>query len=424
MTSAPGLQAQDVRVARLADLTPWPGNPRRHDIEGLRASIRRFGQQRVILIHSETGYIVAGHGTREALMAEGIETGLVAETHLSETEAKAYLLADNQWGERGYNDEDDLAAMLRGLYEEGAVDEALGFVDEDLDKLLRGLEESQPEDDEAPPLPKKVWVKSGDLFQIGRHRLLCGDATQDGSFVRLMDTHEAGMIWTDPPYGVDYEGGTAERLTIANDTPDEVALRALLDAALGLSLQWLRPGGSVYCAAPGGDRSTVFVACLKGLGVYRQTIIWVKDQLVLGRQDYHWRHEPVHVGVKPAAGRTGKPVAKVSSNLHYGWKPGAAHYFVTDRTHDTVWEIARPKRSAEHPTMKPVDLVERSILASSKRNDVILDPFAGSGTTMIAAERTRRAAYVMELDPRYAQVVIERYEQTFGVKAEPIDAAG
>jgi len=159
----------------------------------------------------------------------------------------------------------------------------------------------------------------------------------------------------------------------------------------------------------------VFVAALKRLGIYRQTIIWVKDALVLGRQDYHWRHELVHHGITPSEGRFN---VKAASNIHYGWRPGAAHWFVDDRTLDTVWEIPRPRRNAEHPTMKPVELVERCLTASTRRKQAVLDPFAGSGTTIIAAERTDRIAYAMELDPRYAQVCVERWQHYTGQTAE------
>lgn len=437
-----GIRPEDIRAVPLSDVEPWEGNPRRGNVRAIQKSLRRWGQQRPIVVQRSSGRIVAGNHLWHGMQAENAEaegaamngltpddpewpdglhqwdTILVAYTDLSDLEARAYLVADNRISELGRNDDDALARWLSALVDDGAVDDALGYASQDIDRLLRSIAESGADLDDAPAVPaaKDVWVRPGQLFAIGRHRLICADSTQPETYERLMAGQTAGLIWTDPPYGVDYEGGTAEHLTIANDAPDEVALRALLDAAFGQSLPHLRPGGALYCAAPGGDRSTVFVAALKALGVYRQTIIWVKDQLVLGRQDYHWRHEPLHLGVK-AAGREGKPVAKASSNLHYGWRPGAAHYFVNDRTMDTVWEIPRPKASREHPTMKPVDLVERSILASSKRGDIVLDPFAGSGTTLVAAERTARNGYAVELDPRYAQVIIERMKQAFDLEA-------
>lgn len=444
------IRPDDIALVPLDDVRPWPGNPRRGNIGAIRRSLRRFGQQRPILVQRETGQIVAGNHLWHAMVAEteealsltagGLRPGdekwpkglrewervLRALTDLSDVEARAFVVTDNRMSELGENDPDALARWIATLVEDGAIDEALGYASEDIDKMLKSIAKAQTDDDDAPdlPLPRDVWVKPGQMFAIGKHRLIVGDSTSPDVIDRLMTGKDAGMVWTDPPYGVDYVGGTNEHLTIANDAPDEVALRTLLDAALGNAVRVLRPGAALYCAAPGGDRSTVFVAALKAIGVYRQTIIWVKDALVLGRQDFHWRHEPVHLGVKEPdkpAGRTGKPVAKASSNLHYGWRPGAAHYFVTDRTLDTVWEIPRPRASREHPTMKPVELVERSILASSKRGDIVLDPFGGSGTTMVAAERTGRASYMVEMDPMYAQVILQRMERLFGIKHHEYD---
>ena len=224
------------------------------------------------------------------------------------------------------------------------------------------------------------------------------------------------MIWTDPPYGVGYVGVGRERPLMEGDDHDETALRALLEPSMALMVDRLDPGRSIYVAGPGGDMARIFVDVLHNLGVYRQTIIWVKDSLVLGRSDYHWRHEHVYLGTAPAP-VVKKKRAKEGSPVHYGWRPGAAHFFITDRTLDTVWEIPRPRKSALHPTMKPFELVERSIVASSRRGDIILDPFGGSGTTLISCERAERKARLMEIDPVYGQVTIERYKEQTGKPA-------
>jgi len=446
------IQPEDVQLLPLSAITPWEGNPRRGNVEAIQKSLRRFGQQRPAVVQRSSNRIVAGnhlwHGMLaenaevDALEAAGVKSGdeewptglhpwsdiLVALTDLEDTEARAYLLADNRISELGQNDEGALARWLADLVEEGAVDEALGYASRDIDRLLRSIATSGAEVDDAPALPSKskTYVKPGALYAIGRHRLLVGDATKSEAYDRLLDGAVVNMMWTDPPYGVGYDGAgssrpgpgqqVVEREPLANDADDEDALRTLLTASLDAALSHVKPGGAVYCAAPGGARSTVFMDVLRALHVYRQTIIWVKDTFVVRQQDYHWRHEPVHVGVAPKE----KNGVKSASPVLYGWRAGAAHFFVADRTQDTVWEIARPRRSDMHPTMKPVELVERSILSSSKRGDLVLDPFAGSGTTLVACERTARAGFAMELDPGYAQVIIERMRDTFGIEAKQL----
>lgn len=405
--------AEDLRpgLVELADVQRFPGNPRRGDVDAIVRSLERFGQQRPILVQRSTGFIVAGNHLYDAAVKAGWSHIAATLTDLEDTEAKAYLLADNQIAARGQNDPDALRSFLQDLAARSAIDDALGFDSEELDRYLHDLSTAS-EADEAPPLPEKadVYVQPGELWELGLHRLYVGDSTQEASFAALLGSEKVQMVWTDPPYGVGIVGGTPDHLTIANDEPDAVALRALLQASMENSVVRLEPGRAVYVAGPGGAMSRVFIEVLEGLGVYRQTIVWVKDSLVLGRADYHWRHENVYVGLK-------KKQAKEGSPIHYGWRPGASHFFVSDRTLDTVWEIPRPRRSALHPTMKPAELVERCIIASSKRGDKVLDPFAGSGTTIVACERSHRVARAIELDPSYAQVCIERWEQYTGGKA-------
>lgn len=414
------LDPADIRVVDINAVQPWPGNPRRGDVEGLRLSLRRWGLTKPILVQKDSGYIIAGNHIWRAAVAEGYQTIAVVYRDMTDVEARAYLLADNKWSERGSSDPDAVREWLEALYAEGAVDDALGYTSEEVDTFLQGIGTNPSEADEAPPPPREVWVKPGQLFRLGNHRLLVGDATQPDSYDRLFEDagQQAGLIWTDPPYGVDYEGGTPEHLSMANDSPDKIAMRALLDASMGHSVGRLKPGSGVYVCGPGGSMSAVFVDALERLGVYRQTIVWVKDSLVLGRQDYHYRHELVLNGAKPKEPKGA--FAKEGSPVHYGWRPGAGHYFVTDRSLDTVWEISRPRANREHPTMKPVELVERSIRASSRRGDIVLDPFLGSGTTIIAAHRTDRRGFGIEIDPMYAQVVLQRFEAFAGITPEEL----
>lgn len=425
-------------AAELIDIDsvqPFPGNPKKGDVEGIAASLGEYGQWRPLLIQAATRYIVAGNNTWRAaklgpLDAAGIRHPWTAISAIvvdvDDSRAKQINLADNRWAERGETDQDALATWLKELTDAGANTDAMGYGSEDLDKLLAGLRHSETDADAAPPLPepKDVWVRPGQLFALGRHRILCGDSTDPASYDRLFDgLGPAGMIWTDPPYGVAYqtklslEEATARHrrtdgLEVMNDGEDLPALKALITAFLEAAVPRVKPGGALYVASPSTAPGSVFLQALLDAGIYRQTIIWVKDVFVMGRQDYHWRHEPIHLGVRP-----GPFNVKGSSPIFYGWRPGAAHWFVDDRTMDTVWEIPRPRRSAEHPTMKPVELVERCILASSRRKDLILDPFLGSGTTIVAADRTARTGLGIELDPRYVQVAIERWQIITGGEA-------
>jgi site-specific DNA-methyltransferase (adenine-specific) len=227
---------------------------------------------------------------------------------------------------------------------------------------------------------------------------MCGDSTRSEDVVRLLGDEVVDLLWSDPPWGCQIRGRTKKALTIVNDDLGADGTRALVAAALRLAP--LRPGGAFYVAAPAGpELHLAFLLALEDAGLTaHQTLAWVKDRFVLGHADYHARHE----------------------NLLYGWKDGRAHYFVKDRTQDTVWEIPRPARSTSHPTMKPVELVARAIRNSSTPGQLVYDPFAGSGSTLVAAEQTGRRCRAMELDPRYAQVILERWAALVGTPAERV----
>lgn len=243
--------------------------------------------------------------------------------------------------------------------------------------------------DEPPPVPATPFVQRGDVFHLGAHRIICGDSTDKATVTRLVGPREADLVFTDPPYGVAYTGGPmGDRAAIANDALDAGSLLSFLLKAFEA---WpLKAGGGFYVCSPAGCMEGVF---RQALGSWiRQCIVWVKHQFVFGRQDYHWRHE----------------------SILYGWKEGAGHYFVDDRTQDTVWEFPRPHRSELHPTMKPLELVEKAVNNSSRVGELVFDGFLGSGTTLIAAERTGRVCFGVEHEPGYCHVILERWTQLTG----------
>jgi DNA modification methylase len=285
---------------------------------------------------------------------------------------------------------------------------ATGYTQADLDALLGEIEELPPVVGDPDDVPESAPAKTikGDVWLLGPHRLMCGDSTAPTDVERLMDGEKADMVWTDPPYGVGYESlgrrmsikagntKTKQHRAIANDDLRAMDLGYLLQGAFSNLVANTIPGSSWFVAGPqGGQEHVAFTQVLIDLGVYRQVIIWVKDSLVLSRSDYHYRHEP----------------------LFYGWTPGAAHREPPDRKGDTVWEFPRPKRSAEHPTMKPVVLVERCIERHTSKGQKVIDLFGGSGTTMIAAHGLGRIAYLMELDEQYCDVICKRWEQATGI---------
>ncbi|MEM7517346.1 MAG: site-specific DNA-methyltransferase, partial [Planctomycetota bacterium] len=241
--------------------------------------------------------------------------------------------------------------------------------------------------------PEDPTTQVGDVWLLGEHhRLICGDSTDPAVLAELMQGERASLVWTDPPYGVSYIGGTKDEMTIENDDLDLADLESLLEGAFGSAADACEPGAVWYVAAPAGPNFLPFAKRLSELGIWRQTLVWEKDSLVLGRSDYHYRHEAIL----------------------YGWVPGAAHHAPKTRALDTILKFARPKSSPDHPTMKPVPLVQHCIETSSKPGGIILDPFSGSGTTLLAAESCARKARCIELDPRYCDVIVRRFEEATG----------
>ncbi len=399
-------------VLPLEALTPDPRNARRHNDRNLvqiEAALREVGAARSVVV-DETGVILAGNATVQAAMkaglgrvrvveADGTELVAVRRVNLTPEQKRRLALFDNRAAELAEWDTEVLASLADDTNFSGLWD------DDELAALLTSVDEA-PTDllvdpDEVPDPPAEPVTQSGDVWVLGRHRLLCGDATSREDVSRLMGGDLAALVFTDPPYGVAYEGGTAEHLTIANDDLDDPAFLAFLRDAFTHMLAVTRPGGAIYACHADSRGLVVRQAFVEAGWLLKQSLVWVKQSLVLGRQDYQWRHEPIL----------------------YGWKPGAAHYFVPDRTQTTVWEIDRPARSAEHPTMKPVALVATAIANSSRPGEVVLDPFGGSGSTLIACEQLGRSARLLELDPRYCDVIVTRWEQATDHQAVRTPAA-
>ncbi len=400
-------------TAPLTSLTHDPRNARRHterNVGLIVDALREVGAARSIVV-DETGTVLAGNATVTAagnagidrvriVEADGQELIAVRRSGLTPEQKRRLALLDNRTAELAEWDTDILASLAEDTDLSGL------WAPDELSELLAG--ESPPvqllgDPEDVPELSADPVTQSGDLWVLGSHRLLCGDATIREDVLRLMAGERTACLWTDPPYGVGYVGGTKDALTIAND--DAAGLEGLLRASLGHVSDVLVPGAAFYIAHPAGPLSLIFLQVVTELGwKLRQTLVWVKDRLVLGHSDYHYRHEPILYGVLPGGGRRGRGAA--------GW--------YGDDAQTSVFEIARPSASPDHPTSKPVALVAAMLGNSTKRGDMVLDPFGGSGSTLVACEQLGRQARLLELDPRYCDVVVKRWEELTGQTAERI----
>ena len=312
---------------------------------------------------------------------------------LTENQIKAYRLADNKVAEFSTWDFDILKDELFAIDDIDMSD--FGF------DLEFGDDEEQEvqEDDYITEIPKEPKSKRGDIYQLGRHRLMCGDSTNADEVSKLTDGTIIDLLLTDPPYNVNYTGGTEDELKIQNDNMESEQFKQFLTDAFTAGVSCLKDGGSFYIWFASREHCN-FENALNASGLsVRQELIWKKNALVLGRQDYQWKHEP----------------------CLYGWKDGASHNWYGDRSQTTILEFDKPTRSADHPTMKPVELFAYQIKNSTKKGETVLDLFGGSGTTIIACEQTGRTAYCMELDERYCDVIIKRYENLTGDTAVKIN---
>jgi len=383
-----------LETLRIAELTSDPQNARKHDEKNLEAivgSLRQFGQRKPIVV-SQGNIVVAGNGTVEAAKRLGWESIEIVRIPdgWTEDQIKAFALADNRSAELATW---DVQVLNKQLMELDAVEfdiKELGF------ELPQVLELEIAEDADEVPENADARVKIGDVWQLGNHRLVCGDGTSIDTYEKLLGDEKVDLVWTDPPYGVAYVGKTKDALTIENDTLDAKQLESFLRDAFTAVFASTKPGACWYVASPSGNLFQSFSIPLTELEVWKHTLVWVKDVLVMGRADYHYRHE----------------------SIFYGWTPGAAHQTPPDRKQDTIWEFPKPRANREHPTMKPVELIVRAINNSSRAKELVLDPFGGSGSTLIAAEQTQRHARLIELDPKYCDVILARWEKLTGKTAE------
>jgi len=400
----PGLtisMAKRIELWPLDRLKPYDRNARTHSVEQvaqIAASIVEFGFTNPILVDSSDG-IIAGHGRLSAAQELGLKTvPVVVLDHLSERQRKAYILADNQLALNAGWDTDLLREELQDLAAQDFDLSLIGFSDDELADLLPEIEELPPEDadaDAVPEPPVDPVSKPGDVWLLGKHRVMCGDSTSIDAVETLMGGTQADLLLTDPPYNVAYEGGTAEKLTIQNDDMNDDDFRQFLRDVYTAADVVMKPGAVFYIWHADSEGYNFRGAAHDVGWQVRQCLIWNKSSLVLGRQDYHWKHEP----------------------CLYGWKEGAAHYWGSDRSQTTVLDFNKPSRNGEHPTMKPVELFQYQLENSSKKNGVVLDLFGGSGTTAIAAQKTGRQARLMELDPRYCDVIVKRLQAFTGKRA-------
>ena len=373
-------------------LVPYARNARTHSkqqIGQLRASLREFGFVNPVIIDKEYN-IIAGHGRVLAAREEGFfEIPCVFAEHLTDAQKRAYILADNRLALNAGWDEEMLSVELSDLKGADFDLSLLGFDDAELNKLMGGAEDVKDDDfDVDAELQKPAVTKLGDLWLLGNHRLVCGDSTKPETFTLLMENKLANLVVTDPPYNVNYEGTAGK---IKNDhMAGEAFFQFLLDA-FTLTEKAMANDASIY----------VFHADTEGLNFRRAfaeagfylsgTCIWKKQSLVLGRSPYQWQHEPVL----------------------FGWTKRGKHAWYSDRKQSTIWEFDKPRKNADHPTMKPVPLLAYPILNSSMTGCVVLDPFGGSGSTLIACEQTGRVCRMVELDEKYCDVIAKRYiEQT------------
>ncbi len=368
------------QMMNLTKLVQYENNPRNNEdaVDAVANSIKEFGFKVPIIIDTNN-VIVAGHTRYLASKKLGLtEVPVIIADDLSEEQINAFRLADNKTAELATWDFEKLNAELQIL--------DLDMTQFGFEELAEQLIENVVEDEVAEEidLPKVPYSQKGDVFVLGRHRLMCGDSTSAENVSTLIGGSLMDMIFTDPPYNVDYEGTAGK---IQNDKQEDSAFyNFLLDAFTNMFTS-IKAGGSIYvCHAD--TEGINFRTAYKNAGFkLAECLVWVKNALVLGRQDYHWRHEPIL----------------------YGWKEGAGHYFIDDRSQDTVWEYNKPKNNDLHPTMKPLELVARAIVNSSRKFNNVMDLFGGSGSTLIASEQVNRNAFLMELDERFVDVIVKRY---------------
>lgn len=414
-------------------LTPYENNPRNNDeaVEPVANSISEFGFK-VPIVATPDGEIINGHTRWKAAKKLKLKTvPVIIADDLTEEQVRAFRLADNKVAEIA---QWDIELLLSEIESVDNLDMTLfGFTDSDytLDDFEDEETGTDISEDEIESEGDSVSsVEYGDIYQLGRHRLMCGDSTSAGDMKELVNGEKIDLYVTDPPYNVAYEGKTEEAMTIQNDSMDDASFRKFLRDAFEVADQHLKPGGAFYIWHADSEGLNFRAAVKETRWLLKQNLVWVKNSIVLGRQDYQWKHEP----------------------CLYGWKDGASHYFIDNRSLATVIEEDeenlkemtkgelisyiktmqensptsifyedKPVRSDIHPTMKPLKLIARCVLNSSKKGERVLDSFNGGGSTLMVCEKTERIYYGMELDPVYVERTIKRWEEGTGLKAEKIN---
>jgi DNA modification methylase len=379
-------------------LIPFARNARTHSDEQvaqIAASIAEFGWTNPILAGAD-GIVIAGHARLLAARKLRLtEVPVIVLDHLTDTQRRALVLADNRLALNAGWDEEMLRVELESLKEDAFNLDLVGFTDEELENLLAEPEKANDgltDEDAVPEEQEKIVTVLGDVWVMGEHRLLCGDATQVADVEKVMAGGLADMTWTDPPYNIDYEGRTKKKLKIQNDKLGSKFYDFLRDASANMLAV---TKGAIYICMSSSELHTLHQAFIEAGGHWSTFIIWVKNHFTLGWGDYRRQYEP----------------------MLYGWREGSTHFWCGDRNQGDAWMVNRPAANREHPTMKPVELVERAIRNNSKSRDTILDPFGGSGTTIIACEKTGRQARVIELDPKYCDVIVRRWQAFSGAVA-------
>lgn len=380
-----------IEKMKIGDVIPYHNNAKLHpkeQIEQIKSSIRQFGNNDPIAVDANN-VIIEGHGRLLALKELGYEeVEVIRLGHLTEEQRKAYTLVHNQLT---MNSGFDIELLKLELGEIVGIDMAEFEFEFDFEDEQDEVIEDEF-DGEVPVEPKS---KLGEIYQLGRHRLMCGDSTIAEDVQKLLDGNRVDLFLTDPPYNVDYTGKTKDALKIENDKKNDGDFRQFLVDAFKAADSVMKPGAVFYIWHADSEGYNFRGACHDIDWDVRQCLIWNKNVMVMGRQDYHWKHEP----------------------CLYGWKPGGSHLWASDRKQTTILNFDRPTVNKEHPTMKPVKLFDYQIQNNTKKEDVVLDLFGGSGTTIIACEQNGRIGYLMEYDPRYIDVIINRWEELTGQKA-------